>query len=135
MEAYAAAIASVAPPVEIGASRTVAGTVDAAIVAYYNSVAFGDPATENALALSTQKMRRAILERFRTDHGGKRIALLGQHHIIALLAPMKLNAKKSWLKTLRGLMAPRCRSVRFHHPGSGDRDRTSSRKAPAPGRL
>jgi hypothetical protein len=75
MEAYAAAIASVAPPVEIGASRAVAGTVDAAIVAYYNSVAFGDPATENALALSTQKMRRAIFERFRTDHGSKRIAL------------------------------------------------------------
>ncbi|MGC1701574.1 MAG: hypothetical protein WA796_23085 [Pseudolabrys sp.] len=97
MEAYAAAIAR-APPVEIGASRTDAGTVDAAIVAYYNSVAFGDPATENALALSTQKMRRAILERFRTDHGGKRIALLGQHHIIALLAPGKQEIFREFLK-------------------------------------
>ena len=42
MEAYAAAIAR-APPVEIGASRTNAGTVDAAIVAYYNSVCLATP--------------------------------------------------------------------------------------------
>ncbi|MGA8931458.1 MAG: hypothetical protein WB537_17150 [Pseudolabrys sp.] len=50
------------------------------------------------MALSTQKMRRAILERFRTDHGGKRIALLGQHHIIALLAPGKQEIFREFLK-------------------------------------
>ena len=91
--AYSALLSSWKPT-----PRTDAGTVDAAIVAYYNSVAFGDPATENALALSTQKMRRAILERFRTDHGGKRIALLGQHHIIALLAPGKQEIFREFLK-------------------------------------
>jgi hypothetical protein len=42
--------------------------------------------------------RRAILERFRTDHGGKRIALLGQHHIIALLAPGKQEIFREFLK-------------------------------------
>ena len=45
---------------ELGASRTRAGTVNAAIVSYYQSSAFKD-----GLAESSQKMRRAILERFR----------------------------------------------------------------------
>ena len=48
----------VAPP--LGASRTKAGTVNAAIVSYYQSSAFTD-----GLAKSSQDMRRNILERFR----------------------------------------------------------------------
>jgi hypothetical protein len=38
--AYSAALAN-APPIEIGASRTVSGTISALIVAYYNSAAAG----------------------------------------------------------------------------------------------
>jgi hypothetical protein len=53
---------------EIGASRTVAGTVNAAIVSYYKCTAFND-----ALAESSRKMRRNILERFREEHGEKRM--------------------------------------------------------------
>lgn len=56
---------------EAGASRTVPGTVNAALVSYYQSSAFRD-----GLAESSRKMRRAILERFREEHGDKRIALL-----------------------------------------------------------
>jgi len=45
---------------ELGASRTKAGTVNAALVSYYQSSAFKDGLSE-----SSQRMRRAILERFR----------------------------------------------------------------------
>ena len=56
---------------ELGSSRTRAGTVNAAIVSYYQSSAFTD-----GLAVSSQKMRRAILERFREQYGDKQIAPL-----------------------------------------------------------
>lgn len=59
----------------------------------------------DALAPETQRMRRNILERFRKDHGDKRIALLRPSHIVKLLEPMKVHAQKNWLKTIRGLMA------------------------------
>jgi hypothetical protein len=51
--------------VEIGAGRTKPGTIDALIVDYLKSDAFA-----KALAPETQRMRRNILDRFRTDHGG-----------------------------------------------------------------
>src|SRR5271169_3238917 len=61
MEAYQAALAGMtAPRLEVGASRTKPGTVNAAIVGYYQSLAFRE------FAPGTQAMRRAILERFRS---------------------------------------------------------------------
>jgi len=101
MDAYQAALAGAAIPNrgEIGASRTTTGTVNAAIVAYYGSDAFA-----KSLAPSTQAMRRAILERFRAQHGEKRIALLQPAHIVKLLEGTKPFAQKNWIKTLRGLM-------------------------------
>ena len=56
MTAYQLALAGQPPRVEIGAGRTKPGTVNAAIVGYYSSLAF------RSLAPGTQKMRRAILE-------------------------------------------------------------------------
>jgi integrase/recombinase XerD len=101
MEAHQVALAGAAIPIrEIGASRTKAGTVNAAIVAYYKDDAF-----TKSLALTTQAMRRPILERFRAQHGDKRIALLQGVHIVTLLKGMKPYAQKNWRKTLRGLMA------------------------------
>jgi hypothetical protein len=59
MAAYEAAMSGeIAPRIEIGASRTKPGTLNEAIVRYYDSQAF------HALAPLTQKNRRAILERF-----------------------------------------------------------------------
>ncbi|HWB52199.1 MAG TPA: tyrosine-type recombinase/integrase [Stellaceae bacterium] len=49
-------------------------------------------------------MRRAILERFRVEHGDRRIATLEQRHLVKLLGGMKPFAARNWLKTLRGLM-------------------------------
>jgi integrase/recombinase XerD len=99
MEAYQMALAG-APMRDIGASRTKAGTINAAIAAYYHSTSF-----TAALAPATQRMRRNILERFRAEHGDKRIALLQRHHIAKLLETMRPYAQKNWLKTIRGLMA------------------------------
>src|SRR5712671_2312543 len=75
MEAYAAALAgAAATPAAIGAARTLPGTVNAAIVSYLSSAAFA------ALASDTRAPRRRILERFRVEHGDKRVALLQRAH-------------------------------------------------------
>jgi hypothetical protein len=97
MAAYHAALSL--GPVEIGSSRTKAGTFDALIVEYYKSKVFTD-----GFATETQRMRRAILERWRADHGGKRVAHLQPIHLRKFLELKKPYAQKNWLKTLRGLM-------------------------------
>jgi hypothetical protein len=78
MEVYNAALAQLRVR-EIGKGRSVPGTINAAIAAYYTHNKF------LALADSTRKMRRAVLERFRADHGGKRIATLMREHVVAIL--------------------------------------------------
>jgi integrase len=84
---------------EIGASRTVAGTVNAAIISYYQCSAFKD-----GLAESSQKMRRNILERFREEHGDKRIALLHKKALQAILDKKSPAASLNWRKALRGFI-------------------------------
>lgn len=101
MEAYQAALAGlIIAKRSIGADRAVSGTVSAALAAYYRHNSF-----LHGLAPATQKSRRAILERFRVDHGDKRIALLRRPHIAAVLGQLKPNAARNWLKALRGFMA------------------------------
>src|ERR1700682_6300483 len=82
---------------ELGASRTKAGTVNAALVSYYQASAFKD-----GLAESSQKMRRNILERFREEHGDKRIALIHKKAIQAILNKKTPAASLNWRKALRG---------------------------------
>ena len=84
---------------EIGAKRTVAGTVNAAIVSYYQTSAFND-----GLAESSRKMRRAILERFREEHGDKRMALMHKKALQAILCKKSPAAAANWRKALRGLI-------------------------------
>jgi integrase len=83
----------------LGASRTRAGTVNAAIVSYYTSSAFRD-----GLAVSSQQMRRNILERFREEHGEKRIALLHKKALQAILNKKSPAAASNWRKALRGFI-------------------------------
>ena len=80
LDAYQSALEQ--PHVEIGAAkRSRAGTVSAAIVRYYNSsLYFG------SLAPGTKAMRRAILERFRAQHGDRQIADLPQKFIMLRLS-------------------------------------------------
>jgi hypothetical protein len=91
------------PPVriEIGSSRTTPGTVNAAIISYFNSSAF------QALAAETRRSRRGILERFRAEHGDKRIALLQRAHIDRIVAAKAAtpSAARNFLKALKALMA------------------------------
>ena len=105
MAAYEAAIAGQEARREIGTNRTRPGTVNAAIVGYYNSLGF------RAHAPNTQKLRRAILERFRTktddrgqECGDKRIGSLPREVIVRMLGGMAPFAARNWLKTLRSLM-------------------------------
>jgi integrase len=97
MTAYERALAGL-PRNEIGADRTKPGTANAAIVGYYQCLAFRE------LAPTTQYKRRAILERFRSQHGDKRIATLPQEFIRRVLDQMKPGEARNWLKALRGLL-------------------------------
>jgi integrase len=98
MDALAAA-QNASRPIEIGASRTQPGTVAHAVARYLGSTAFEE------LAPSTRAMRHAILERFRTEHGDKRIRKLQAEHVARLLQKLRPYAQRNMLKTLRGLMA------------------------------
>jgi len=84
------------PP--IGITRSTPGSVSAALAAYYQDAAF------LALASSTRKMRRQILERFRAGDGDKPIGLMRREHIAQRLGKMKPFAARNWLKAIRGLM-------------------------------
>jgi integrase len=101
MEIYAAALASGAPRGEIGATRTKPGTVNAAVISYFNSATF------HASAPNTRRIRRSILERWRVEHGDKRIALLLRAHIERMVAAKAGTpaTARNFLHTLRALMA------------------------------
>ncbi|MGA2311896.1 MAG: tyrosine-type recombinase/integrase [Xanthobacteraceae bacterium] len=101
MEAYWALRNGGAAKVEIGASRSVPGTVNAAIAALHQSHRF----TKNRPI--TQATDRNILEAFRVRHGDKRIALLEQRHVEAMLAEKagKPSAQRNLLRVLRALLA------------------------------
>jgi integrase len=83
----------------IGAQRTQAGTVNAAIAGYYQSAAY-----VNNLAAGTQSLRRRILERFREAYGDRPIRKLDRSFMAALLAKAPAVAARNHLVAFRGLM-------------------------------
>lgn len=99
MEARGKALVSDWAVPELGASRTRVGTVNAAIVSYYQSSAFRD-----GLAESSQRMRRAILERFREGHGDKRVAEMHKKALQIILNKKSPAAASNWRKALRGFV-------------------------------
>lgn len=62
-----------------GASKTVAGTVAAALAKYYASADFVNSAA------ATQRNYKSVLEPFRIEHGNKPLAALMREHINAIL--------------------------------------------------
>jgi integrase len=98
LAAYQAAFASTPEPV--GADRSKAGSVAAAIAGYYAS-----PEFHKNLAPSSQAVRRAVLEAFRRDHGDKQIAAMPTKFLRALLDPMEPTTAKNWLAAIRALTA------------------------------
>jgi hypothetical protein len=97
MRAYEAAIAAAAP-LELGAKRTIAGSVDMAVVSYYASREFAD------LAPGTQCNRRSVLERFRAEHGSKRIGLMDTRALQAITGKLTGANQRNFKKALRGLV-------------------------------
>jgi integrase len=89
-----------APRVEIGANRSRPGTVTAAVVGYFGSLAFA------SLADGTRRIRRQTLERFRAEHGDKGIATLARTHIERMINAKAATpgAAINFLVALRGLM-------------------------------
>jgi integrase len=96
MAAHAKALGSV--PAPIGAGRSKAGSVAAAIASYYGSAAF----TKN-LAPDTQGVRRAVLDAFGREHGDKLIRAMPSKFLRALLDAMEPTTAKNWLSAIRAL--------------------------------
>ena len=102
MRRYASALEGVkAQATTIGSVRTVTGSFDALIVSYYRSPEF------LGLKISTQKVRRRIIERFRKEHGTKPVALLNRIHIKNIIGAKAdtPEAANNLLKVLRVLLA------------------------------
>jgi integrase len=78
MAAYEAALAG-QPRTEIAASTTKLGSMSALIVKFYRSAEWA------GLAGSTQTTYRGILERFRVEHGDRRVSELKSEHVRAIL--------------------------------------------------
>ena len=104
MEKYEAALAGAAPIV-IGIRRSRPGTVDDAVARYLGSVAFA------GLAPTTRSKRRAVLERFRVEHGDKRIGKLRPDHVGNLLRKLRPYPQRNVFKALRALL----RAIRWAH--------------------
>lgn len=107
MAAYEAAKAGIVQASEMGATRTKPGTVNAALVSYYQSSAFKD-----GLAKSSQSMRRAILERFREEHGDKRVALMTKVALQNIINKKTPAAALNFRKATRGFL-DHCLSLDF----------------------
>jgi integrase len=82
---------------EIGAAKTLPGSFSAACVSYYSSQEF------RGLQASTQTIRRNILERFRAEHGHRKLKDLRPDHISAIMGAMDKTreAANNLLKVLR----------------------------------
>jgi integrase len=86
---------------EIGAERTMPGSLNALCVSYYRSPEFRD------LKASTQTMRRNIIEKFRLAHGSKPLKGLGVAHIKDIIGARAATpeAANNLLKVLRVILS------------------------------
>ncbi len=113
--AYAAALDGVAAPkIEIGASRTVPGTVNAIVAAYLDCSTVSTSPFKTGSA-ETQQMRRNLLEHFRTAHGdkplfrikanGEREMLLRREHLQRIVNEKSATpfAQRNFLNALRAM--------------------------------
>jgi integrase len=101
LEAYAMALAGALPETAapIGEARIAAGSVAALVAAFYKTASWQN------LALDSRRTIQPVIERFRRQHGSKRVALLRQDHIALMLDEIaKPSAKLKWLKAIRLLM-------------------------------
>lgn len=113
---------------DIGANKTLPGSINALVVAYFNSAAF------HALAATTQATYRGILEAFRAEHGDRSAAALSRRDVAALVAKkaktpaaagnrlrmirllMRFGIEQGWREDdpTIGVRAPKTRASGFH---------------------
>jgi integrase len=112
MKAYRAALSGEPEPIEIGASRTIEGTVNALVAAYLDCT---DKSSSpfKTFAPETQRTRRNILENFRNQHGdkrifhteanGRRVMLLKREHLQRIVNEKAATpfGQRNFLNTLR----------------------------------
>jgi integrase len=100
MESYRAALAGLPASKQIGASRTLAGTIGAAVASYYQSAEYA------ALAKSTQATYRGLLEQIRGNAGDAPLASLQRRHVRAMMASKgdKTTAANNMLRAIRLLV-------------------------------
>ena len=98
--AYEQALAGALPVADVGARRTIAGSVNAMIVGYLASAAFGQ------LAPASQRQYRRILEELRRQHGDRGIAALERRHVALMLEAKAATpaAARDLLRCLRLLV-------------------------------
>jgi integrase len=107
MAAYEAAMGGESAPLQIGASRTRPGTLNDAVVRYYQSAAFA------ALAEATRKHRRQVLDQFRSAHGDgnnvargdRTLATLTRQQLANIVSKYSPHAQRHVLNALRAVMA------------------------------
>jgi site-specific recombinase XerD len=87
--------------VVIGADRSTAGSVSAAIAAYYISSNWTNDAL---LSDGTRAKRRPILERFRERYGQQPLRQITENFIEAYIGTMKPHAARNHLKALRAFL-------------------------------
>jgi len=114
IQAYQAAIAGEPPQVQLGAGRTLPGTINALVVSYLDCSP-DSTSPFKTLAAETQRTRRNILENFREAHGDKRVyrtetngrraMLLLREHVQRIVNEKARTpfAQRNLLNTLRAL--------------------------------
>jgi integrase len=118
MAAYQQALAGTPPTAEVGASRTIAGSVNAMIVGYLGSAAFGQ------LAPASQQQYRRIFEELRHKHGDRSIATIERRHVVLMLEAKaaKPAVARNFLRCLRLLVQHAIKlGVRQNDPTNGVR--------------
>jgi integrase len=93
MAAYWAAREN-APLRQIGAEKTIPGSIGALIALYYGSSAF------RSLKATTKPTYRNVLEKVRAAHGDKLVKGIRQRHVAQILDDLPAN-RETWRKVLR----------------------------------
>lgn len=95
------AVAMEGDKAEIGKKQTLPGSIAALIASYYRSAEY------TGMADSTKRAVRNILERFRAEHGDKRVAHLEKRHAMKIMADKAEtpDAANRLLRLMRTLMA------------------------------
>jgi integrase len=101
MDAYQAALAAVVPIAQTGIGRSKPGSVAMAVALYFQSIAFGN------LNVTTQRVRRRILERFREEYGELSFKTLTRAHVETMLAAKAAtpHAARHFRNALRAVAA------------------------------